>query len=113
MDRQQRINELAGHLGLNQDGVPFFLLATGEGSSFNQHFNPELAQQSHYHHALEKMMSCVDRNADVPAEKRATVCAKEYKQLRLAAFDDKLLYHHMNWRFFTSELAIKNGETAI
>jgi len=89
------------------------LLAQGQGSAFENQFNPELAQQSSYFNALEKMMSCVEKNANVAVEKRPTVCAKEYKALRMAAFKDQLLYHHMNERFFVSELSMKNAQSPI
>ena len=56
------------------------------------------------------MMQCVERNADVtdPAAQER-VCAKEYKNLRLAAFNNKLLYSEVNRRWFMRELEYMKG----
>ena len=113
MERQARINEIAAVGGLTSQAVPYFMLARGEGSEFDSNFNPALADQSTYHSALKKMMDCAERNAGCPVEKRDSVCAKEYKALRLAAFKDQLLYSHVNERFFVNENAAKNHETAL
>ena len=50
--------------------------------------NPELAITSDYFGALNKMMKCVEANASVtdPAMQEK-VCAKEFKNLRLQAFE--------------------------
>ena len=113
MDRQARINEVAAAGGLTANAVPYFMLARGEGSQFDSNFNPALADQSTYHNLLKKMMDCAERHADCPVEKRDAVCAKEFKALRLAAFNDQLLYSHVNERFFVNENAAKNHETAL
>jgi len=47
----------------------------------------------------------------VASAEQETVCAKEFKELRMAAFKDELLYHKINRRFFMQELAFKNGES--
>jgi hypothetical protein len=107
------VNEVAAEVGLNASGCQYFLLARGEGSQFDQNFNPELKSQSQYFGAMQKMMACAEKNADVSVEKRNTVCAKEFKQLRLAAFNEQLLYQNMNERFFMSENAMKNHESAM
>ena len=108
---QARVNEMAELGGLNASACQYFLLAKGEGSQFNSNFNPALKDQSTYFGALEKMMACVEKNAAVAANKRDSVCAKEYKTLRLAAFNEQLMYQHMNERFFVNELSMKNHES--
>jgi hypothetical protein len=61
-------------------------MAKGQPSSqldFATHFNPQLALHSSYFGALDQMLKCVERNASVSIEKQETVCAKEFKTLRL------------------------------
>lgn len=53
-------------------------------------------------------MSCAERNA---ASEDPTVCHKEFKQLRLSAFKDELLYHNVNKRFFMNEIMHKRNES--
>jgi cyclophilin family peptidyl-prolyl cis-trans isomerase len=86
------VNEVAAEVGLHASGCQYFLLAKGEGSQFDSSFNPELANQSQYFGALHKMMACVEKHADVAVAKRDSVCAKEFKQVRLAAFNEQLMY---------------------
>jgi hypothetical protein len=38
-------------------------------------------------------------------------CGKEYKTLRMAAFNNELFYHNVNKKFFQNELALFNNET--
>lgn len=57
------------------------------------------------------MMECADRNANVAGAEREKVCAREFKNLRLSAFKDELLYHSVNERFFTNEAATKNNQS--
>ena len=70
-----------------------------------QYFNPELTQASDYFKSLDAMMKCVENNVQVtdPAEQNR-VCAKEYKDLRVAAFQNKLFYSEVNKRWFMREL---------
>lgn len=86
-------------------------MAKGEGSEFDNMFNPKLKLHSNYFSALDKMMACADKHAATEAHQRETVCAKEFKELRLAAFKDELLYHNVNRRFFMNELAGKKLES--
>ena len=112
-DNQRKINELAAMLEDKQGATPFYLLAKSsepQGShDFGTPFNPKLAQHTTYFKALESMMQCAQRNAS--AANKDTVCAKEFKALRMAAFKDELLYHNVNKRFFMNELAIRKGES--
>ena len=90
------------------------MLAKGEAGSeteFGTHFNPRLALHSVYFNALDKMMKCVERNVSLKVEEQETVCAKEFKALRLAAFKDELLYHNVNRRHFMHEIQFKKGES--
>ena len=65
--------------------------------SFGKHFFPGLTHSSKYFGALDKMMTCAETNKHITdAKQQEAVCAKEFKALRLAAFDDELLYHNVN-----------------
>ena len=77
---------------------------------FETHFNPRLAQHSLYFKALEQMMTCAQKHA---GSENASVCEKEFKNLRLAAFKDELLYHNVNRRHFMNEIMYKRNEAAI
>ena len=106
---------------LNKPGaVPIYLQVTGGelGEALNatnvmqmgQYVNPELALNTDYFRSLDSMMQCVERNAaltDVAAQQKA--CQKEWSDLRLAAFKNKLLYSQVNKRFFMRELQFKSG----
>ena len=69
--------------------------------NFGTHFYPTLANSSEYFGALKGMMDCVEDNKGVtdPAE-QGKVCAKEFKNLRLAAFNEELRYHMINKKCF-------------
>ena len=111
-ERQHQINKLAEQFGEKAAGTPFFLLAKGEQKSakdFETHFNPQLTHKSTYFSNLDKMLKCVERNAS--ATNKDTICATEFKALRMAAFKDELLYHNVNKQFFMNELAVKKGES--
>jgi len=111
-ERQQKINELAAMLEGKAGATPFYLMAKGEPEDdldFGTHFNPKLAQHSDYFMKLKDLMQCAKMNGE--AANKQTVCAKEFKALRLAGFNDQLLYHHVNKSFFMQELAMKNGES--
>ena len=105
---------MAALYGDRVGATPFYLMAKGPAASqldFSTHFNPKLAQHSSYFGALDSLLKCVEKNAGTPADKQDTVCAKEFKNLRLQAFKDELLYHNVNKRFFMKELAFKAGES--
>ena len=101
-------------------GVPFYLQVTGGelGESTNasnvmqmgHYVNPELALNTDYFRSLDRMMSCVERNAHLadPAQQERA-CATEWRNLRLAAFNSKLLYSEVNKRFFIRELQFKKN----
>ena len=66
--------------------TPFYLMAKGPAVSqldFGTHFNPKLAQHSSYFGALDSVLKCVEKNLDSPLDKQDSVCAKEFKNLRL------------------------------
>ena len=55
--------------------------------SMGTYVNPQLALHSDYFGALDRMMKCVDRNSHVQGEAaQERACAKEYKALRMQAF---------------------------
>ena len=60
-------------------------------------------------------MGCVSKNAQAGLSKdqEETVCQKEFKNLRLAAFQDKLVYHQVNKKHFIKELSIFNRESPL
>ena len=100
--------------------VPFYLRVTGgelgEATSatnvmtMGHYVNPELANNTDYFRSLDSMMQCVERNAgltDVAQQQRA--CQKEFSNLRLAAFNNKLMYSEVNKRFFMRELQHKKN----
>ena len=79
-------------------GTPFYLRVTGgepgERTSaanvmqLGHYVNPELAQHSDYFKSLNQMMQCVEKNAHVhDVQEQARVCDKEFRNLRLAAFN--------------------------
>lgn len=80
---------------------------------FDRHFNPDLATDSNYFKSLNAFLSCVEKNAekDLSEAQQEKVCATEYKNLRLRAFDNQLFYHHVNKKFFQNELAIFKHES--
>ena len=78
--------------------------------SMGRYVNPELVHGSDYFKSLDSMMKCVERNAGVTdAAEQAKVCATEYRNLRLAAFNQKLLYSQVNQRWFIRELEYQRG----
>lgn len=62
--------------------------------AFTKYFNKELAHDTGYFKSLEKFMNCVEKNAqrNLTEREQDLVCAKEYKELRLQAFEHQLLY---------------------
>lgn len=95
----------------HQGATIFYLEAKGEQAGnldFGTHFNPRLAQQSAYFKSLDAVMKCAERNA---LSEDPAVCHKEFKQLRLSAFKEDLLYHNVNKRHFMNELMSKRNES--
>ena len=92
-------------------GTPFYLLAKGDKTAgpmaLGAHVNPRLSLHSDYFKELDTVMKCVEKASGQADENQR--CQKEFKQLRLAAFNEKLLYHQVNKRHFMKELAFKNG----
>ena len=82
MDRNPGFPHFAAYImrytDLNASGV----------MNFGTHFYPTLAQSSDYVGALKGMMDCVENNKGLndPVE-QGKVCAKEFKSLRLSAFN--------------------------
>ena len=70
-----------------------------------QYVNPDLTNGSDYFRSLDSMMKCVEKNIGVtdPAEQER-VCSAEFKNLRLAALNNKLFYSEVNKRWFMREL---------
>ena len=81
---------------------------------FDRHFNPELGTESAYFASLKGLLDCVERNIerDLTAAQQEQVCAKEYKQLRLRAFNTQLMYHNVNKKYFQKELSLFKHEAA-
>ena len=105
----------AKHLD-HPSATPYYLLAKGEPAgnlNFETHFNPRLAQHSVYFRALEAVMACAEQHSASPEASPAAAapCEKEFKALRLAAFRDELLYHHVNRRHFMNEIMSKRNES--
>ena len=67
---------------------------------FKTHFNEDLASDSKYFKALESVMSCVEKNKNVAVDSQEKVCQNEFKRLRLAAFNNEVMYHNVNRKFF-------------
>ena len=80
---------------------------------FDRHFNQDLASDSLYFKSLNAFMSCVERNssAELTDAQMEKVCATEYKNLRLRAFDTQLMYHNVNKQHFVNELAMFKHES--
>ena len=82
-------------------GTQFYLAVKGQDvpvaasnvMQLGQYVNPELAHHSTYFKSLDAMMKCVERNAGVtdPAAQEK-VCASEFRNLRLEAFNNNLFY---------------------
>lgn len=72
--------------------------------------NPKLALHTEYFGALDKMMQCVEKHSHVQGKMQEVVCKNEMTALRKAAFEDKLLYHHVNARWFQTENLFKSNQ---
>ena len=80
--------------------------------AFERHFNPMMKHDSAYFGAVDKLVKCVEHNSGqgLSAENQEKVCAKEMKNVRLSVFNNELLYHNMNKRFFMDLIQMKRGE---
>ena len=79
--------------------------------NFGTHFFPGLAHTSDYFGAMKGMMDCVEANKHIEDEgEQGRVCAKEFKTLRMAAFDNHLLYSKINQQHFMYQYTINKGE---
>ena len=88
--------------------------ADGNILRFDKYFNPDLKDDSKYFNNLNAFLSCVEKNAELVQGNESQmekVCAKEFRSLRLCAFDSELMYHNVNKRFFVDELSIKRHES--
>lgn len=81
--------------------------------TFDRHFNPDLENDSTYFKTLADAMKCVEKNAGVAPESQDKVCAKEFKKLRLQAFNNKIFYHFIFQKHFQNELAIARNESPL
>ena len=114
LEKSNRLNKAIGHLPI---GTPYFLRAkdseTGPVMQMSTYVNKDLTVQSEYFRSLDQMMNCVQKNAHVTDPTvQEKVCANEYKNLRMAALDQKLLYSEVNRRWFSRELTYKQGYSA-
>ena len=121
----KRIQEMAAEFGDRSGALPYYLMAIGQQAfdtapaernqmSFGTHFNPKLAMHSTYFANVKSMMECVEHNQEAVAANPALadkVCAKEFKSMQMSAFNDELLFHQINKRFFMAQLAYKNRES--
>jgi hypothetical protein len=80
---------------------------------FDRHFNPDLARDSYYFKSLNEFMSCVEKHSgkELTDAQMDSVCATEFKKLRLRAFENQLMYHNVNKKFFMKELALFKNES--
>ena len=98
-------------------GLAFYMghTAPTEESSpiaFERHFNPMLKRDSDYFGTVDKFLSCVEKNSSKPMteDQQNAVCSKEFKNMRLAAFKNELLYHNINKRFYMGLIQWKRHE---
>ena len=117
-DQQPRLMNVVNfmrQLKESPSGAPYILKQNNPeaSSTFEKNFNTDLADGSDYFKKLETFLNCVDRNAgkELSAVEQDRVCAKEYKALRLTTFDNKLMYHHVNKKYFQNELSLQRHES--
>ena len=98
-------------------GLAFYMSATAptEESSaiaFERNFNPMLKYDSDYFGTVDKFLGCVDKNSSkqLTEDQQNAVCSKEFKNMRLAAFKNELLYHNINKRFYMDLIQFKRHE---
>ena len=66
---------------------------------------------SEYFKKLNAMMACANAHVASGAKDHKNVCYKEMKELRLAAYQDELLYQKVNKRHFMNELMTKANQS--
>ena len=100
-------------------GVPYTLKFvdpeakdTASAIKFEKYFSADLAEDSPYFRTLNSLLKCVEKNAEASEAQQEKLCVREYKQLRLSAFNNQLFYHNVNKKAFMNELALFNGESA-
>ena len=117
--RQMNIENLMRAMRDSPQASPFYFQKVNPEAAdagilrFDKYFNPELADDSKYFNNMSTFLKCVEKNADrVQSEaEMERVCAKEFRNLRLRGFDNELMYHNVNRRFFADELALKRHES--
>ena len=80
---------------------------------FDKYLNPELADDNQYFKNFSTFLTCIEKNVDrvLSEADMEKVCSKEFKNLRLRCFDNELMFHNLNKRFFADEVAIKKNES--
>ena len=96
-------------------GLPFYMAKVApsdesSGIAFERNFNPMLKHDSEYYGKLGAMIACVEKNVNKQSVDEATVCAKEFKAMRLTAFKNELLYHNVNKRFYMDLISYQRHE---
>ena len=117
--RLLNVESFMNALKQSPSGSPIYFKTVNKASEdagilkFDKHFNPDLASDSTYFKSLNALMQCVERNLEkeLTEAQQERVCANEYKQLRLRAFDNQLMYHNVNKRFFQNELSLFKHES--
>ena len=56
-------------------------------------------------------MQCIEKNKHSEEGLRSKICDKEFKAFRMTAFEDKMLYHHINKKYCMDELLAQNNES--
>ena len=113
-ERRHLATKLDVVYGTTVPGLRYYLLAKGESTAPMQlgtYVNPKLAHHTSYFAALDNMLKCVEKNAQVEEKRQETVCKRELTALQKEAFENKLLYHHVNSRWFQNELFYKDGQS--
>lgn len=106
-------NRLNAIYGDKTAGNHYYLRARGDSTGpmeLGTYVNPQLALHTDYFGSLDRMMKCVEKHAHADAKHFDKVCSSEMNALRRDAFQDKLLYHHVNARWFQTENLYKSGQ---
>jgi hypothetical protein len=117
-ERNMTVENFLRKLKQSPQGAPFILKQqdAASTSTYAKNFSSDLASDSDYFRDLNKFLSCVDKNAskeELSESQQEKVCGKEFKALRLHGFDNQLMYHNVNKRYFGYELAIRKHEAPI
>lgn len=97
------------------NGLAFYMAHTepsdeSSAIAFERNFNPMLKHDSEYFNKLGNFISCVETHANSSEEEQKTVCNKEFKAMRLTAFNNEILYHQINKRFYMDLISYKRHE---